>query len=180
MLEGSDIANQKWRSNTTALNVERGKRDIKWNFHRFKGKFHSHCGGCRSHGEQDLMDIPPFKWSFLHISKKNPERYDNMLYIWSVIGGQNFGLKSAWWEPHKWCLPGQCCKVLWGKFKGQYLQSVESWFVKLLMAKLFPFIAHSPPFFYNYLSTRLIWKCFNCTFFSNHPVFISVCNIVQS
>ena len=68
-----------------------------------------------------------------------------MLYIWSVIGGQNSGLNSAWWKPHKWCLPGQCCEVLWGKFKGQYLQSVESWFVKLLMAKLFPFIVPPPP-----------------------------------
>ena len=28
MLEGSDIANQKWRSNTTALNVERGGREV--------------------------------------------------------------------------------------------------------------------------------------------------------
>ena len=116
-------------------------------------------------------------WSFHNISKKNSREIYYPVYIWYLIGGQNSGLNSAWWKPHKWCLPGQCCEVLWGKFKGQYLQSVESLFVKLLMAKLFPFIAHSPPFCTIIYPTLLIWKCFNCTFFSNHPVFISVCNI---
>ena len=35
MLEGSDIANQKWRSNTTALNVERGKERYQIEFPSF-------------------------------------------------------------------------------------------------------------------------------------------------
>ena len=35
MLEGSDIANQKWRSNTTALNVERGRERYQIEFPSF-------------------------------------------------------------------------------------------------------------------------------------------------
>ena len=103
-----------------------------------------------------------------------------MLYIWSVIGGQNSGLKSAWWKPHKWCLPGQCCEVLWGKFKGQYLQSVESWFVKLLMAKLFPFNAHSPPpLLYNYFSKSTSYGNVLIAFFYQIIQFLYLCAILS-
>ena len=35
MLEGSDIANQKWRSNTTVLNVERGRERYQIEFPSF-------------------------------------------------------------------------------------------------------------------------------------------------
>ena len=35
ILEGSDIANQKWRSNTTALNVERGRERYQIEFPSF-------------------------------------------------------------------------------------------------------------------------------------------------
>ena len=35
MMEGSDIANQKWRSNTTALNVERGRKRYQIEFPSF-------------------------------------------------------------------------------------------------------------------------------------------------
>ena len=86
MLEGSDIANQKWRSNTTALNVERGReREISNRISIvFKGKCHSHCGAVVGARESRI------KWIFAFFDghsiiflKKTLERHI-ILYIFGI------------------------------------------------------------------------------------------------
>ena len=86
MLEGSDIANQKWRSNTTALNVERGRE-------RYQIEFPSFSKGnviliVAVVGARESW----IKWIFAFLDdhyiifqrQKNPERYNNMLYIFGL------------------------------------------------------------------------------------------------
>ena len=84
MLEGSDIANQKWRSNTTALNVERGRERYQIEFPSF------------SKGNVILIVAvvgareSRIKWIFafsdghsIIFLKKTPERYI-ILYIFGL------------------------------------------------------------------------------------------------
>ena len=85
MLEGSDIANQKWRSNTTALNVERGRERYQIEFPSFsKGNVILIVAVVRARESWIKRIFAVTDGHSVIFLKKTPERYYTVLYIFGL------------------------------------------------------------------------------------------------